>query len=244
MAPTYVQRPYAAPLWPSLPELAPASSVNHHSFLHPHSNRTLSSLQVRHSSRLTRLTWRWSGRRCVLSVLIRINLIGSLGRVRRHIIWFMVCYYLISLSIVSLFVILGLTRRWRSVRSHVIRLSLRVWVIRGCCSVISNLLCILRVLLCECHSLSSRYEPAVICQWRLAFPHASSGVQVSCNEENEESDQNGGNDGPFNCISSLYTVWLVASQAQEQQNTYRAVPPVSIIEIAVVVGGDLPSESP
>jgi len=208
MAPTYVQRPYAAPLWPSLPELAPASSVNHHSFLHPHSNRTLSSLQVRHSSRLTRLTWRWSGRRCVLSVLIRINLIGSLGRVRRHIIWFMVC------------------RRWRSVRSHVIRLSLRVWVIRGCCSVISNLLCILRVLLCECHSLSSRYEPAVICQWRLAFPHASSGVQVSCNEENEESDQNGGNDGPFNCISS------------------RAVPPVSIIEIAVVVGGDLPSESP
>ncbi len=69
-------------------------------------------------------------------------------------------------------------------------------------------------------------------------------MQISCNEENEESDQDGGNDGPFNCISSLYTVWLVVSQAQEQQDMYRAVPPISIIEIAVVVASDLPSESP
>jgi hypothetical protein len=43
----------------------------------------------------------------------------------------------------------------------------------------------------------------MIRQWRQAFAHASSGVPVSCNEEDEEGDQDGGNDRPFNCIGGL-----------------------------------------
>jgi len=119
---------------------------------------TRSACRRRHSKFGGR--WGWSRGRYV--VLIRVDLVGSLG-----------CLGRVGGNI------LGLVVGWwrRSISTHRISRAMSVRRLLGW--IIGQVMGMLRIPLGECHSLLARDQPPVICQWRETLSHASSGVEIA-----------------------------------------------------------------